>query len=64
MKKTTRKVFTVISIILALAAIALVITSFIFDYSKLLPIALGVVVLAQFFTQALLFTKKHHSTDD
>ncbi|MBP5186935.1 MAG: hypothetical protein J6040_07760 [Clostridiales bacterium] len=58
MKKTTRKVLNVISIIMAVAAIVLVIVSFVFDNSKLLPIALGVVVLAQFFTQLILRATK------
>lgn len=59
MKKSTRKVLNVISIILAVVAILLIITSFFFDNSKILITALVCNAVAQFILQAVMrCTKK------
>ena len=59
MKKSTRKVLSIVSIILAVATISLILVNMFIDNSKILIVALTCSAVAQFILQAVMrCTKK------
>ena len=54
MKKTTRKVLSIVSIILAVATISLILVNMFIDNSKILIVALTCSAVAQFTLQMVM----------